>query len=109
MDGSSDGHLPNRGMATVSRPVSLVEAFEMGFDLAASLRGQALKDSRAVGRLLGRTTFDSISDAVDRELKARGFDNFKDADNGVWQVKRILHAALATAETRLVDPDECAR
>lgn len=92
----------------MNSPVSLVEAFEMGFDLAASLRGQVLEDSRAVGRLLGRTTFDSISDAVDRELKARGFDNFRDSDNGVFQVKRILHAALASAEVRPVDPEECA-
>ena len=58
------------------------------------MTGQNLEDSRAVGRTLLCDIFDPISATIRRELEARGFDSFKDADHGIFQAKRIILAAL---------------
>ena len=78
-------------------PPSALDAFEMGFSFALALRGQAMEDSRAVGRLLGRQDLEPIADRIDAIVARVGFDAFRDADDGVWQAKRIIRAALAEA------------
>lgn len=78
--------------------VTLEDAFEMGFSLAASLRGQVLEDSRAVGRLLGSRDYEAIATRIDEIVRRDGFDSFTDADQGICQVKRIIRIALGSDE-----------
>lgn len=83
--------------------VALEDAFEMGYCLGMSLRGQVLEDSRAVGRLLGSQSYDAIADRIDEIVRQEGFDSFTDADQGICQVKRIIRIALGANEPPIDD------
>lgn len=76
------------------RALNITTVFDMGFAWAMALRGQTLEDSRAVGRTLGRDIFDPIRAPLEEHTRLLGFDSFQDADEGIWQCKRIIHAAL---------------
>jgi len=73
------------------------DVFEMGFDFAFALRGQALEDSRAVGRLLGRDTLRPIAARIDAIIKRDGFGSFQDSDSGIAQCRQIINEALDAA------------
>lgn len=74
--------------------VDLATAFEMGRRWQTSLRGQALEDSRGVGRLLQCYFFDPIEQEIEAELKRRGLNSFDTADNGITACLEIIDAAL---------------
>jgi len=96
-DGSRSGGQPlgTNTSADQVEAVSLTDAFEMGFAWRGMLQGQTLEDSRAVGRTLYSDAFSKISAAIEREVKAQGFNSFQDADAGISAAWKIILAAIA--------------
>jgi len=83
-----------RAATGADRKLTLADAFEIGYVFRGQLQGQALENSRAVGRLLASDIFDPIHTEIYRELKERGFNSFESADHGIVAVKAIIRAAL---------------
>lgn len=88
--GNGGNPVETRNPSRVETDLSLVEAFDLGFEWAMSLRGQTLEDSRAVGRTLTSDLFDRIADRMDLD----GFNSFESADLGICAAKAIIHNAL---------------
>lgn len=92
--------LANRLAPQAPANLSLVDAFEMGYEWRGQLIGSNIEDSRAVGRTLGSVTFSERG----LEINLKGFNSFDTADNGIYDAKQRIHADLRRAAPVQAEP-----
>lgn len=84
---TTDGS-PKPAAESSSPPLTVEQAFEIGFCWRGMLMGQTLEDSRAVCRTLAADIFDGL------EIDACEIPGFESADVGIHHAKRAILKAL---------------
>lgn len=74
--------------------VTLEDAFEMGFTLAASIHGQVIEDIRSAAPKIRSHDHGAVADRIDQIVIRNDFGDMTDPKHAAEQIRDIIRAAL---------------